>query len=73
MLAVIVYTPFLHVPFGAFSLGWREWLIVALGGRDGGAGDRAGQMVHPLGMVRPARLTADRRAPDETHCYHPGY
>jgi Ca2+-transporting ATPase len=28
LLAAIVYVPALHEPFGTFSLGGRDWLIV---------------------------------------------
>jgi P-type Ca2+ transporter type 2C len=29
LLAVVIYLPFLHEPFGTFSFGWREWALPA--------------------------------------------
>ena len=27
LLAVVIYTPFLQVPFGTFSFGWTDWAL----------------------------------------------
>jgi Ca2+-transporting ATPase len=30
MLAVVIYVPVLHKPFGTFSLTWQDWTIVTI-------------------------------------------
>jgi len=30
MLAVVVYLPILHKPFGTFSLTWQDWCIIGM-------------------------------------------
>ena len=29
LLALIVYLPFLHQPFGTFAFGWSDWALAA--------------------------------------------